>query len=168
MTDLMSYIDRGGIIVYILLGINIFGFAVMLWKLVIVSIARFRKEKAAKNALDFMAKNNSGFNKDSMYNAVEIEVNKLESGLSIVRTIATIAPLLGLLGTVYGVLNSFDAIAEHGLGDPTIFSKGISIALITTVAGLIVAIPHYVGYNYFVSVIASIELKLKKEILEKI
>ena len=99
---------------------------------------------------------------------MDLQIQKLESGLGTVKIIASIAPLIGLLGTVVGVLTAFDAIAQQGLGDPSIFSGGISIALITTVAGLIVAIPHYIGYNYFIGLLDTIELKLEKEVLEKL
>ena len=92
----------------------------------------------------------------------------LEFGLNTVKIIASIAPLLGLLGTVIGVLDSFDSITKSGLGDPSIFSSGISVALITTIAGLIVAIPHYIGYNYIVGILDDIELKIQKEVLKKI
>lgn len=72
------------------------------------------------------------------------------------------------MGTVIGILNSFDSISHLGLGDPTVFSSGISIALITTVAGLIVAIPHYIGYNYFIGSLDKMEIKLEKVVLDKI
>ncbi|MDX9960956.1 MAG: MotA/TolQ/ExbB proton channel family protein, partial [Aliarcobacter sp.] len=101
----------------------------------------------------------------SILSQIEYEVKKLESGLTIIKNIATIAPLLGLLGTVIGVYKSFEAITQNGLGDPTIFSNGIGIALITTIAGLIVAIPHQIAYNHFISMIDSIELKAKKELV---
>lgn len=65
-----------------------------------------------------------------------------------------------------GVLKAFEAITANGLGDPTIFSTGISIALITTIAGLIVAIPHHICYNYFIAVLDELELKAKKEASE--
>jgi biopolymer transport protein ExbB len=164
----MQYIDRGGIIVTILIGLNILGFAIMLWKLIILSLARNQKEKMVQNTLDFIKKNNQDFDKKSLQNTLDMQIQKLESGLGTVKIIASIAPLLGLLGTVVGVLTAFDAIAKQGLGDPSIFSGGISIALITTVAGLIVAIPHYVGYNYFIGLLDAIELKLEKEVLEKL
>ena len=96
---------------------------------------------------------------------IEYEVKRLESGLTYIKNIASIAPLLGLLGTVYGVYQAFEAISKNGLGDPTVFSGGISIALITTIAGLIVAIPHHIAYNQFISIIDAIELKAKKELL---
>lgn len=168
MTDIMQYIDRGGIIVTILIGLNILGFTIMLWKLIVLTLARFQKEKMVQNTLNFIKENNQSFDKKSLQNALNIQTQKLEFGLGTVKTIASIAPLLGLLGTVVGVLTAFDAIAQLGLGDPAVFSGGISIALITTVAGLIVAIPHYVGYNYFVGLLDSIELTLEKEVLEKL
>lgn len=164
----MHYIDRGGIIVIILIGLNILGFSIMLWKLFVLSIARFQKETMLQNILDFIKKNNQSFDTKSLQNALSLQIKKLELGLSTVKIIASIAPLLGLLGTVIGVLTAFDAIAKQGLGDPSIFSGGISIALITTVAGLIVAIPHYVGYNYFIGLLDNIELKLEKAVLEKL
>ncbi len=164
----MSYIDRGGIIVTVLIGLNILGFAIMLWKLIVLTIARSQKEKMLQKTLDFVKSNNQNFDKKSLQNALDMQIQKLEFGLSTVKIIASIAPLIGLLGTVVGVLSAFDAIAQQGLGDPSIFSGGISIALITTVAGLIVAIPHYVGYNYFIGLLDSIELKLEKEVLERL
>lgn len=168
MLNIMQYIDRGGVIVTVLIGLNILGFTIMLWKLIILSLVRKQKEKMVQNTLDFIEKNNQGFDKKSLRNALDMQMQKLEFGLSTVKIIASIAPLLGLLGTVVGVLSAFDAIALQGLGDPSVFSGGISIALITTVAGLVVAIPHYVGYNYFIGLLDSIELKLEKEVLERL
>ena len=60
---------------------------------------------------------------------------------------------------------SFEEITVKGLGDPTIFSNGIGIALITTIAGIIVAIPHQIAYNHFIAMIDNIELEAKKELV---
>jgi biopolymer transport protein ExbB len=79
------------------------------------------------------------------------ELSVLERGLPILATIATIAPLLGFLGTVTGMINSFDALAEVGLNNPAAVASGISEALITTAAGLIIAIPVQMAYNYLVT-----------------
>lgn len=79
------------------------------------------------------------------------ELSLLERGLPILATIATIAPLLGFLGTVTGMINSFDALAAVGLNNPAAVAKGISEALITTAAGLIIAIPVQMAYNYLVT-----------------
>ena len=153
--DLMSYIDKGGVIVYFLIGLNIIGFTIILWKF--FTLPR-------KNAIISKIKDKVILN-SSILSQIEYEVKKLESGLTIIKNIAMVAPLLGLLGTVIGVYKSFEAITQNGLGDPTIFSNGIGIALITTIAGLIVAIPHQIAYNHFISMIDMIELKAKKELV---
>lgn len=72
----------------------------------------------------------------------------LEEFLPIVNTIASVSTLLGLLGTIIGMISSFDEIAKGGKGDPAIVAGGISIALITTAAGLIVAIPAVLSYSF--------------------
>jgi biopolymer transport protein ExbB len=69
------------------------------------------------------------------------EIGKLERGLTVLEIIAGVSPLLGLLGTVLGMVEVFRAISAKGLGDPQILSDGISKALITTIVGLTVAIP---------------------------
>lgn len=151
--DLLMYVQKGGVIVYILIALNIIGFTIIIWKFLTIP----QKEKITYNIL---RKINLSKDTDSQ---IEYEIKKLEIGLNFIKNIASIAPLLGLLGTVIGVLKSFEAITASGLGDPTIFSTGISIALITTIAGLIVAIPHHICYNYFIAVLDELELKVKKE-----
>jgi biopolymer transport protein ExbB len=78
------------------------------------------------------------------------ELMVLERGLPVLATVAMIAPLLGFLGTVTGMINSFDALAAVGLNNPAAVASGISQALITTAAGLMIAIPVQMAYNYFV------------------
>ncbi|OQX87149.1 hypothetical protein B6D60_04575 [candidate division KSB1 bacterium 4484_87] len=77
------------------------------------------------------------------------EVRTLQKGLVIIETIAAIAPLLGLLGTVLGMIKVFTVISEQGLGQTQALSGGISEALITTVFGLSIGIPALIFYNYF-------------------
>ncbi len=77
------------------------------------------------------------------------ETNKLKIGLSALATIASVAPFLGLLGTVWGLLRSFNSISITGSASVRVVSSGVAEALITTVIGLIVAIPAAVGYNYY-------------------
>ena len=153
--DLMDYINKGGIIVYILIGLNIIGFTIILWKFFTLP----RKNKIIANI-------KSKINPNASITAqIEYEIQKLETGLTTIKNIASISPLLGLLGTVIGVYISFEEITAKGLGDPTIFSNGIGIALITTIAGIIVAIPHQIAYNHFIAIIDNIELKAKKELV---
>jgi len=75
----------------------------------------------------------------------------LEKYLSVLATVANIAPLLGFLGTVVGMILSFDIIAQYGLNNPGLVAKGISVALLTTAYGLIVAFVTQPFYNYFTS-----------------
>jgi biopolymer transport protein ExbB len=84
-------------------------------------------------------------------NAALYEMGRLERGLVVIATVANVAPLLGFLGTVWGMIKSFDALAEAGLSNPGLVAAGISEALITTAAGLIVAIPAQLFYNYFMN-----------------
>ena len=73
----------------------------------------------------------------------------LEKGLIVLETIAAIAPLMGLLGTVLGMIHVFAVIKEQGIGQTAALSGGISEALLTTVAGLFIAIPVLIAYYYF-------------------
>lgn len=82
-------------------------------------------------------------------NAALFEMSRLERGLVVLATVANVAPLLGFLGTVTGMIKSFDALAEQGLSNPAAVASGISEALITTAAGLFIAIPVQIAYNYF-------------------
>lgn len=76
-------------------------------------------------------------------------IYRLERFLNTLGTIAGISPLLGLLGTVIGMIKVFSSILEHGVGDANLLAGGISEALITTAAGLTVAIPSFFFYRYF-------------------
>lgn len=76
-------------------------------------------------------------------------VRSLERGLGTLETVAAIAPLLGLLGTVLGMIKVFDVIQTLGVGQAKALSGGISEALITTAAGLMIGIPVLIVYNYF-------------------
>lgn len=94
-----------------------------------------------------------GKSKDEIEKAMESvalhEVSKLEKGLWVLLTVANIAPLFGFLGTVTGMISSFSALSEVGLGNPQAVAAGISQALITTATGLIIALPVQAAYNYY-------------------
>jgi biopolymer transport protein ExbB len=87
----------------------------------------------------------------TMENAAIHEVAYLEKYLTVLATITNIAPLLGFLGTVVGMILSFEMIAQYGLNNPGLVAKGISVALLTTAYGLIVAFVTQPFYNYFTS-----------------
>jgi biopolymer transport protein TolQ len=88
--------------------------------------------------------------KRSMENTVAQESLKLESGLILLAIAVSGAPFLGLLGTVWGVMSTFGHIAQQGSATMAAMAPGVSAALITTVAGLLVAIPSMFGYNWLV------------------
>ncbi len=90
-------------------------------------------------------------------------VHSLEKYLTTLGTIAEIAPLLGLLGTVTGMIRMFAAIGEVGLGNPLVLSGGLSEALITTATGLSIAIPAFIFYRYFRSVVDELIMSMEQE-----
>jgi len=89
------------------------------------------------------------------------ERDQLAAGLPWLAVIATVSPLLGLLGTVIGVMNSFVGVAHSGSANIAAVAPGIAEALVTTVAGLAVAIPAVIAYNYFVSRLNAVSNELE-------
>ncbi|MDQ4146885.1 MAG: MotA/TolQ/ExbB proton channel family protein [Pseudomonadota bacterium] len=94
--------------------------------------------------------------------------HELERFLNTLGTIASIAPLLGLLGTVIGIMRIFSDITEAGVGDPQQLAGGISVALVTTVAGLIVAIPSLFFYRYLRGRVDDLVINMEAEALKLI
>jgi biopolymer transport protein ExbB len=101
--------------------------------------------------------------KESIEDAGRQVVHDLERYLNTLGTIAAVSPLLGLLGTVIGMVKVFAAITAHGVGDPTVLAGGISEALITTAAGLSVAIPSLIGYRYLHGKVDALVVQMEKE-----
>ena len=95
--------------------------------------------------------------------AGRFEVNRLEQYLSLLGTIATVSPILGLLGTVMGMINIFSNLLESNLGSVSPLAGGIAEALVTTAAGLVVAIPTLIFYRHFSRVIENYSLELEEE-----
>ena len=93
-------------------------------------------------------------------------VHELERFLNPLGTIASVTPLLGLLGTVVGMIKVFAAIMVHGVGDPGILAGGISEALLTTAAGLTVAIPSLIFHRYFERLVDEYVLNMEEEALK--
>jgi biopolymer transport protein ExbB len=95
-------------------------------------------------------------------------VHELERYLNTLGTIAAVAPLLGLLGTVAGIIHAFNAITANGLGDPRILSGGIGEALITTAAGLTVAIPSLIAYRFLRGKVERLVVQMEKEAMRMV
>jgi len=168
MDTLYSYFEQGGIIMYILLFLNVLGFSVMMYKFISIYIFKRKSDEYIDKLIKQLSLNGEKVSISRAKDHIEKDMLELESGLGIIKSIASIAPLLGLLGTVIGVLLSFKQISKVGLDDPSIFAGGISMALITTIAGLIVAIPHYIGYNFLISILDRFEAKLKSEVGDRL
>jgi biopolymer transport protein ExbB len=100
--------------------------------------------------------------KDAILDQGRQEVRVLERGLVTLETIAAASPLLGLMGTVIGMIKTFNVISEQGVGQASVLSGGISEALITTVTGLAIGIPALVAYNYFTNKAESLILDIEK------
>ena len=104
--------------------------------------------------------------KESIQDTGRHVVYDLERYLNSLGTIAAITPLLGLLGTVIGMVKVFAAITSHGVGNPAVLAGGISEALITTAAGLSIAIPALIGYRYLRGRVDSLVVNMEKEAMK--
>lgn len=113
---------------------------------------------------------NMQHDRDVMKEAIEETgrqvVLELERFLNTLGTIASITPLLGLLGTVIGMIKVFSAITAQGVGNPAVLAGGISEALITTAAGLSVAIPSLMFYRYFRGKVDMLVIRMEEESLK--
>ena len=89
--------------------------------------------------------------RDAVIDAGRQETPAIERHLFWLQTVAQASPLLGLLGTVFGMIQMFSSVSLEGLGDPQVLSHGISVAMFATAEGLCIGIPALVAYNYFTS-----------------
>jgi len=106
--------------------------------------------------------------KEAIEDAGRHVVPELERYLTTLGTIAAIAPFLGLLGTVLGMIEMFGGIGARGLGDPSIVASGISQALVATATGLAVAIPSLMAYRYFRARVDGLLIEMEQEALQLI
>ena len=179
MGTFWEYMEKGGPVMWPILILSVIGFAVMIeraWVLrkarinVNEFLAKIRKALMVNRSLRDAVKiceqyqgpvasvMKAGLLKygqpkedveKTIENAAMFETTRLERGLAVIATAANVEPMLGFLGTVTGMINSFDALAKSGLSNPGLVAAGISEALITTASGLIIAIPMQLAYNYF-------------------
>lgn len=104
--------------------------------------------------------------KESIEDTGRHVVHDLERYLDTLATIAGISPLLGLLGTVSGMIQAFAAITTQGVGNPAVLAGGIATALITTAAGLTVAIPALIAYRYYRNRVDTLVVEMEKEAIK--
>jgi len=153
--NLRERIDQGGLIGYLIIALGILALLIALERVIVLGIAgrkvqsQLKSEKANSNnplgRVLIATEKFRGADLETldlkMGEAILQEVPKLTRALLFLKIIAVVAPLMGLLGTVTGMINTFQAITLYGTGDPKLMAGGISQALVTTVLGLSVAIP---------------------------
>ena len=160
--DLRERIEQGGSIGFIIIGLGMLGIALTLWRLIyLLGVSRRINRQlrtvsvpTASNPLGrvLLAVKGLSVEDDELVQlkldeAVLAEIPALERGNGLIKLFAATSPLLGLLGTVTGMILTFQAISLFGTGDPKLMAGGISQALMTTVLGLVVAIPLLFGHS---------------------
>jgi biopolymer transport protein ExbB len=159
--DFVGRIKQGALVGYIIIALAVIGLLLAAWRLISLFSIRKKVEQQIQN-LDQPNHNNPlgrvlATATDDIHDqetlelkideAILKEVPPLEKAQSMIKLFAAIAPLLGLLGTVTGMIATFQAITNFGTGDPKLMAGGISQALITTVLGLVAAIPLLLSHN---------------------
>lgn len=162
--DLKDRVDQGGEVGMVIIGLLIIGLIISVIRWVTLSIVQSKMKsqlkdlsKPGSNPVGRIVKVFQDFDRpDIGVETLELKIDeailketpKLESGLSTIKILAAIAPLLGLLGTVVGMIATFQSITLFGTGDPKLMAGGISQALVTTVLGLIAAIPLVLIHSF--------------------
>lgn len=157
----MERIKQGGLVGYIIIAVGIIGLLISIERIISLTITGSKvrsqlKSKSAKNnplgRILKVYKDNTNVDAETLEfkldEAILKELPKLQRGMNILALLAAIAPLLGLLGTVTGIIETFQSITLFGTGDPRAMSDGISQALVTTVMGLVVAIPLLLLHSF--------------------
>lgn len=104
--------------------------------------------------------------KQSMEDAANQVIHDLEKYVGALGTIANVAPLLGLLGSVFGMIETFNAIMLQGSGNASVLAGGIAVALIATAAGLVVAIPATLLHRFFIRRVDTLAVRLEEEAIK--
>jgi biopolymer transport protein ExbB len=111
----------------------------------------------AANHLDWPKEENI----DIVQTRARQEINQLERGLIVLEICTGVAPLMGLVGTIYGMITLFSSLGESGLGDYAAFAAGISLALRATMFGLLIAIPAIISWSYYTRKLESLTVTME-------
>lgn len=157
--------EDGGVVGYVIIGLGTLGLLLCMWKAFSLYATSGKISRQLRRG-DVDGNNPLGRvmgvyadNREANLEALELKLDEailretapIETGLSIIRVLYVVAPLLGLLGTVVGMIATFQMINLFGTGDPRMMASGISTALVTTVLGLVVAIPLTLIHSFLQS-----------------
>jgi biopolymer transport protein ExbB len=182
-------LEKGGVVIYPLLACSVISLTVILERALfwirenraidkgvvdqVLELARLRKyeeiKATTKDAHDYVVKvlvcglvHREFSLPKAMEMAASDEIKRMKKYLAVLDTMITAAPLLGILGTVIGIIHSFDMLGKAGIQDPQAVTAGIAQALLTTAAGLLIAIFTLFPYNYFVSKVEEAAVRIEK------
>jgi biopolymer transport protein ExbB len=187
---LWIWIERGGWVMYPLLIISIISLWLIIWRAVVLFRSRISTNELVGRTRKLLLDGNvngaieaceeyrgpvaavikTGILKHdasteelekTIENAAIHELTILEKGLPYLALFTNLAPIIGFLGTVVGMIQSFDVIAKQGLSNPAAVAEGISVALITTAGGLIIAVVTSPAYNYFSTQVANLTREME-------
>lgn len=174
--SLLERYNAGGWIGYAVTAMAALGLIIGLWRLLALSTtgmavrAQKRSQTPGNNPLGRVM---SAYEKvkDRDLETVEMKIDdailresgKLDYGISLIKVMAAVSPLMGLLGTVIGMIQTFQAITLFGAGDPRLMADGISFALVTTVLGLLSAIPLLLVHSFCSSAARSVQQVLEEQ-----
>lgn len=175
--ELSDRLEHGGIVGKIILGLLAIGLGISLFRGIKLTLVRQQINKQLKSPTqpgdNPLGRVLSVYNKEQKRSVEALELRLLETivdeqqglekGLSMLKLLAALAPMLGLLGTVTGMIETFQVITQFGNGDPTIMAGGISTALVTTVLGLVSAMPLLLAHNILSSQAENIRTILEKQ-----
>ncbi|MCK6261672.1 MotA/TolQ/ExbB proton channel family protein [Vibrio sp. ZSDE26] len=173
---LKDRLEAAGVVGKVILGLLAIGLFIALYRGITLSVAQVKIRKQLKKPQQIgnnpLGRILSVYNKENtrtvealelrLLEAVVDEQTHLEKGLSMLKLFAALAPMLGLLGTVTGMIETFQVITHFGNGDPKVMAGGISMALMTTVLGLVAAMPLLLAHN-----LLSTQAENIRNILEK-
>jgi biopolymer transport protein ExbB len=186
---MLDLFQKGGVVMYPLLACSLVSLTVIFERslfwirekraadnavvdevLELARVQEYQKIKArAEGAVDYVVRVlvcGLVHRKFSLSKAMEMaamdEIKRMKRYLPVLDTLITAAPLLGILGTVIGIIHSFDMLGQAGIQDPQAVTSGIAQALITTAAGLMIAIFTLFPYNYFMSKVEKVAVRIEK------
>jgi len=171
----MELLAKSGIVGLILAGISIITLAVFLERLVVLHLERrrLRQGRGIMENISDMIRTNTGMTGEKLAELisfkVEDKIEHLSSSITFLRLSSTVSPLLGLLGTVIGMIQAFKQVSEMGGAvKPAVLASGIWMALLTTAEGLIVAIAAFLMYHYLQHLVGRIGKAIAREAEVKI